>query len=39
MHVGGKAPSTEMTDREKEICARIGPSLKESAASSSSAST
>jgi glutathione synthase len=29
MHVGGKALATEMTDREREICARIGPSLKE----------
>lgn len=29
MHVGGRAEATELTDREKEICARIGPSLKE----------
>ncbi|VVT31848.1 glutathione synthase [Rhizobium sp. EC-SD404] len=29
MHVGGKAVKTELTDREREICARIGPSLRE----------
>lgn len=29
MHVGGRAEATELTEREKEICARIGPSLKE----------
>ncbi|WP_099865853.1 glutathione synthase [Pararhizobium haloflavum] len=29
MHVGGKAVRTEMTDREREICARIGPALRE----------
>ena len=29
MHVGGKALKTEMTARELEICARIGPSLRE----------
>jgi len=29
MHVGGRAEATELTAREKEICARIGPSLKE----------
>lgn len=28
MHVGGKAMKTEMTARELEICARIGPELK-----------
>jgi glutathione synthase len=28
MHVGGRAEKTELTDREREICARIGPSLK-----------
>ncbi len=28
MHVGGKAVQTVMTDREKEICAAIGPELK-----------
>jgi glutathione synthase len=28
MHVGGRAEHSELTDREKEICARIGPSLK-----------
>lgn len=26
---GGQAQKTELTEREKEICARIGPSLKE----------
>jgi len=29
MHVGGRAEKTELTDREREICARIGPALKE----------
>ncbi len=29
MHVGGRAEKTAMTDRELEICARIGPALKE----------
>lgn len=29
MHVGGRAEATQLTEREKEICARIGPSLKE----------
>jgi glutathione synthase len=29
MHVGGRAEKTELTPREREICARIGPSLKE----------
>jgi glutathione synthase len=29
MHVGGKALKTSMTDREREICDRIGPSLRE----------
>ncbi|MFK4825037.1 glutathione synthase [Paenochrobactrum sp. BZR 588] len=29
MHVGGRAEATELTPREQEICARIGPSLKE----------
>jgi len=28
MHVGGRAEATELTAREKEICARIGPALK-----------
>ncbi|MYZ47418.1 glutathione synthase [Propylenella binzhouense] len=28
MHVGGKATPAEMTDRDREICARIGPDLK-----------
>ena len=28
MHVGGKALKTDMTKRELEICARIGPELK-----------
>jgi glutathione synthase len=28
MHVGGRAEATELTPREKEICARIGPALK-----------
>jgi glutathione synthase len=29
MHVGGRAEATELTDREREICARIGPALRE----------
>ena len=29
MHVGGRAEKTELTNREREICARIGPSLRE----------
>ncbi|QBK29397.1 glutathione synthase [Roseitalea porphyridii] len=29
MHVGGKALATDMTDREREICAAIGPALRE----------
>lgn len=29
MHVGGKAVETVMTEREREICARIGPKLKQ----------
>jgi glutathione synthase len=29
MHVGGRAEPTELTEREREICARIGPSLKQ----------
>jgi glutathione synthase len=29
MHAGGRAEPTELTEREREICARIGPSLKE----------
>jgi len=28
-HAGGAAQKTELTDREQEICARIGPELKE----------
>lgn len=28
MHVGGRPEPTELTDREREICARIGPDLK-----------
>ena len=28
MHVGGRAEKTEMTARDREICARIGPALK-----------
>ncbi len=28
MHVGGRPEPTELTDREQEICARIGPDLK-----------
>ncbi len=29
MHVGGRAEATKLTPREREICDRIGPSLKE----------
>ncbi|WP_062014076.1 glutathione synthase [Aureimonas sp. AU4] len=29
MHVGGRAEATELTRREREICERIGPALKE----------
>ncbi len=29
MHAGGRAEATELTEREREICARIGPSLRE----------
>lgn len=29
MHVGGRAEATELTAREEEICARIGPSLRD----------
>ncbi|MDY8108040.1 glutathione synthase [Fulvimarina sp. 2208YS6-2-32] len=29
MHVGGKAVATQLTEREREICARIAPALKE----------
>jgi glutathione synthase len=29
MHVGGKPERTELTDRDREICARLGPVLKE----------
>lgn len=29
MHVGGRAEATEITEREREICARIGPALRE----------
>ncbi|MCW4117053.1 glutathione synthase [Aurantimonas sp. MSK8Z-1] len=28
MHVGGRAEPTELTEREREICERIGPELK-----------
>ena len=28
MHVGGTAVPTELTDRDREICARLGPELK-----------
>ena len=28
MHVGGRPEPTQMTEREREICARIGPDLK-----------
>jgi glutathione synthase len=29
MHIGGRAEKTELTEREREICAAIGPSLRE----------
>ncbi|WP_322989549.1 glutathione synthase [Hoeflea sp.] len=29
MHAGGRAEHSDLTEREQEICARIGPSLKE----------
>ncbi|WP_367716868.1 glutathione synthase [Nitratireductor sp. GISD-1A_MAKvit] len=29
MHVGGRAEHAELTEREREICARIGPSLRD----------
>jgi glutathione synthase len=29
MHVGGRPEQTTLTDREQEICTRIGPALKE----------
>ncbi|MBV2142090.1 glutathione synthase [Falsochrobactrum sp. TDYN1] len=29
MHVGGRAEQSQLTPREREICERIGPSLKE----------
>ncbi len=29
MHVGGRAEASELTPREREICAAIGPTLKE----------
>jgi glutathione synthase len=29
LHVGGRAEKTELTTREREICERIGPSLRE----------
>lgn len=29
MHVGGRPEASELTDREREICARIGPALRE----------
>ncbi|QPC86132.1 glutathione synthase [Mesorhizobium sp. NBSH29] len=29
MHVGGRAEKTELTNREREICGRIGPALKQ----------
>ena len=29
MHVGGRAEAAGLTEREREICARIGPSLRE----------
>jgi glutathione synthase len=28
-HVGGKAARTELTDRDREICAAVGPTLRE----------
>lgn len=29
MHIGGRAEKTELTQRDREICERIGPSLKQ----------
>ena len=29
LHVGGKAEATELTPRDREICAKIGPALRE----------
>lgn len=29
MHVGGRAEAVELTERDKEICARLGPALQE----------
>jgi len=29
MHVGGRPEPVALTDRDREICARIGPSLRE----------
>ncbi|MEX0345378.1 MAG: glutathione synthase [Rhizobiaceae bacterium] len=29
MHVGGRAVETELTEREREICSRIGPALRD----------
>ena len=29
MHVGGRAEKTELTEREREICATLGPKLRE----------
>lgn len=29
MHVGGRAEAAELTNRERDICARIGPALRE----------
>src|SRR5262245_55121157 len=29
MHVGGRAEKSELTEREREICARIGPALRQ----------
>ena len=29
LHVGGRAEPVDLTEREREICSRIGPSLKE----------
>lgn len=29
MHVGGRAEASDLTDRDREICARLGPALKE----------
>ncbi len=28
MHVGGRAEPVDLTDRDREICARLGPELK-----------